>query len=55
MTSPAPRTERARTERPRSHESKRGLILLFVGLMLAMLLASLSQTVLRAAMRWMVG
>ncbi|HEU4849576.1 MAG TPA: MDR family MFS transporter [Terrimesophilobacter sp.] len=56
MTSPAaPRTERARVERARSHESTRGLILLFVGLMLAMLLASLSQTVLSAAMPTMVG
>ncbi len=41
--------------RARSHESKRGLILLFIGLMLAMLLASLSQTVLSAAMPTMVG
>lgn len=54
-SSAAPRTQRARTERARSHESKRGLILLFVGLMLAMLLASLSQTVLSAAMPTMVG
>ena len=38
-----------------SHESKRGLILLFIGLMLSMLLASLSQTVLSAAMPTMVG
>lgn len=38
-----------------SHETRRGLILLFVGLMLAMLLASLSQTVLSAAMPTMVG
>ncbi len=41
--------------RARSHESKRGLVLLFVGLMLAMLLAALSQTVLSAAMPTMVG
>ncbi|HEU4807250.1 MAG TPA: MDR family MFS transporter, partial [Homoserinimonas sp.] len=39
----------------RSHESKRGLVLLFIGLMLSMLLASLSQTVLSAAMPTMVG
>ena len=39
----------------RSHESKRGLILLFIGLMLSMLLSSLSQTVLSAAMPTMVG
>src|SRR5690554_514158 len=38
-----------------SHESKRGLVLLFVGLMLSMLLSSLSQTVLSAAMPTMVG
>lgn len=37
------------------HETKRGLILLFVGLILAMLLAALSQTVLSAAMPTMVG
>jgi EmrB/QacA subfamily drug resistance transporter len=56
MTSPAaPRTARPPVERARSHESTRGLILLFVGLMLAMLLASLSQTVLSAAMPTMVG
>ncbi|MGM7698035.1 DHA2 family efflux MFS transporter permease subunit [Microbacterium sp. A84] len=41
--------------RPRSHESRRGIILLFIGLVLAMLLASLSQTVLSAAMPTMVG
>lgn len=41
--------------RPRSFESRRGIILLFVGLVLAMLLASLSQTVLSAAMPTMVG
>lgn len=40
---------------PRSDESRRGIVLLFVGLMLAMLLASLSQTVLSAAMPTMVG
>lgn len=39
----------------RSHESKRGLTLLFIGLMLSMLLSSLSQTVLSAAMPTMVG
>ncbi len=44
-----------RAPRQRSHESTRGLILLFVGLMLAMLLAALSQTVLSAAMPTMVG
>lgn len=38
-----------------SHETKRGLTLLFVGLILAMLLAALSQTVLSAAMPTMVG
>src|SRR5690606_7338378 len=43
------------TSRPRSHESRRGILLLFVGLILAMLLASLSQTVLGAAMPTMVG
>lgn len=43
------------TSRPRSHESRRGILLLFVGLVLAMLLASLSQTVLSAAMPTMVG
>lgn len=36
-------------------ESKRSLILVFIGLMLAMLLSSLSQTVLSAAMPTMVG
>ena len=41
--------------RPRSHETRRGIILLFVGLVLAMLLAALSQTVLSAAMPTMVG
>lgn len=45
----------SKTLRARSHESRRGLILLFVGLMLSMLLASLSQTVLSAAMPTMVG
>lgn len=43
------------TVTPRSEESRRGIVLLFVGLMLAMLLASLSQTVLSAAMPTMVG
>lgn len=41
--------------RARSHESRRGIVLLFIGLVLAMLLASLSQTVLSAAMPTMVG
>lgn len=41
--------------RPRSHESRRGILLLFIGLILAMLLAALSQTVLSAAMPTMVG
>ena len=45
----------SRSPRPRSHESRRGVILLFIGLILAMLLASLSQTVLSAAMPTMVG
>ena len=45
----------SRSSRPRSHESRRGVILLFIGLILAMLLASLSQTVLSAAMPTMVG
>ncbi|MBX3067432.1 MAG: MFS transporter [Cryobacterium sp.] len=45
----------SKSPRARSHESKRGLILLFIGLILAMLLASLSQTVLSAAMPTMVG
>jgi len=48
-------TKTPRTPKARSHESKRGLILLFIGLMLSMLLASLSQTVLSAAMPTMVG
>ncbi|MGO2519742.1 MAG: DHA2 family efflux MFS transporter permease subunit [Microbacterium sp.] len=43
------------TTRPHSYESRRGIILLFIGLVLAMLLASLSQTVLAAAMPTMVG
>ncbi|MGF2949037.1 MDR family MFS transporter [Microbacterium alcoholitolerans] len=43
------------TIRPRSHETRRGIILLFIGLVLAMLLAALSQTVLSAAMPTMVG
>lgn len=43
------------SRRPHSHETKRGIILLFVGLILAMLLAALSQTVLSAAMPTMVG
>ena len=50
-----PTVKTRRTPALRSHETKRGLILLFVGLMLAMLLASLSQTVLSAAMPTMVG
>lgn len=41
--------------RKQSHESRRGIILLFLGLVLAMLLAALSQTVLSAAMPTMVG
>ncbi|CCQ44217.1 drug resistance MFS transporter, drug:H+ antiporter-1 family protein [Pseudarthrobacter siccitolerans] len=40
---------------PRSHESRRGIVLLIIGLVLAMLLAALSQTVLSAAMPTMVG
>src|SRR5690554_5729883 len=44
-----------RAPKAQSHESKRGLVLLFVGLMLSMLLSSLSQTVLSAAMPTMVG
>lgn len=40
---------------PSSSESRRGIILLFIGLVLAMLLAALSQTVLSAAMPTMVG
>lgn len=43
------------TTPPQSHESRRGIILLFIGLVLAMLLAALSQTVLSAAMPTMVG
>ena len=50
-----PTVKTRRTPALRSHETKRGLILLFVGLVLAMLLASLSQTVLSAAMPTMVG
>lgn len=45
----------ATAHRPHSHESRRGIILLFIGLVLAMLLAALSQTVLSAAMPTMVG
>ncbi|GAA3905838.1 MDR family MFS transporter [Microbacterium invictum] len=45
----------ATSPRPQSHETRRGIILLFIGLILAMLLASLSQTVLSAAMPTMVG
>lgn len=41
--------------RRQSHESRGGILLLFVGLILAMLLAALSQTVLSAAMPTMVG
>jgi EmrB/QacA subfamily drug resistance transporter len=52
-TTKAPRT--SKKLKARSHESTRGLILLFIGLMLSMLLASLSQTVLSAAMPTMVG
>jgi len=37
------------TSRSRSDESRRGILLLFIGLILAMFLASLSQTVLSAA------
>lgn len=48
-------TKASKTPKARSHESKRGLVLLFIGLMLSMLLASLSQTVLSAAMPTMVG
>ncbi|KDA05040.1 MFS transporter [Microbacterium sp. CH12i] len=48
-------TASSATPRPRSHESRRGIVLLFIGLVLAMLLASLSQTVLSAAMPTMVG
>lgn len=44
-----------KTPKAQSHESKRGLVLLFIGLMLSMLLSSLSQTVLSAAMPTMVG
>ncbi len=43
------------TTRRHSHETRRGIVLLFVGLILAMLLAALSQTVLSAAMPTMVG
>lgn len=44
------------TEAPvHAHETKRGLTLLLIGLILAMLLAALSQTVLSAAMPTMVG
>lgn len=45
----------ATSPRPQSHETRRGIILLFIGLILAMLLAALSQTVLSAAMPTMVG
>jgi EmrB/QacA subfamily drug resistance transporter len=48
-------TTKTKAPTARSHESKRGLILLFVGLMLSMLLSALSQTVLSAAMPTMVG
>lgn len=43
------------TARRQSHETRRGIVLLFIGLILAMLLAALSQTVLSAAMPTMVG
>jgi len=57
MASSAPTipSSQAAPRRPHSHETKRGIILLFVGLMLSMLLASLSQTVLSAALPTMVG
>lgn len=41
--------------RPGAHEAKPHLILLFIGLMLSMLLASLSQTVLSTALPTIVG
>ncbi|MCU1547023.1 MAG: transporter [Homoserinimonas sp.] len=44
-----------KTRPAQSHESKRGIVLLFIGLMLSMLLSSLSQTVLSSAMPTMVG
>ncbi len=43
------------TTRKQSSDSRRGIILLFIGLMLSMLLASLSQTVLSSAMPTIVG
>ncbi|HEX5596265.1 MAG TPA: MDR family MFS transporter [Micromonosporaceae bacterium] len=45
----------ALTAPQRSTDSKRGLVLLFVGLMLSMLLAALNQTVLSTALPTMVG
>lgn len=55
MPSGSPSAIAPKPSRARSHESRRGLTLLFVGLILAMLLAALSQTVLSAAMPTMVG
>ena len=51
MTAPTP----TKAPRAQSHESQRGVVLLFIGLMLSMLLSALSQTVLSAAMPTMVG
>lgn len=55
MTATRTPSPSARKPHAPSHESKRGLILLFIGLMLSMLLSALSQTVLSAAMPTMVG
>jgi EmrB/QacA subfamily drug resistance transporter len=55
MTTTTKTPRASKMPKAKSHESKRGLILLFVGLMLSMLLSSLSQTVLSAAMPTMVG
>jgi EmrB/QacA subfamily drug resistance transporter len=51
MTTAAP----ARSTGKQSADSTRGIVLLFVGLMLSMLLASLSQTVLSTALPTIVG
>jgi EmrB/QacA subfamily drug resistance transporter len=54
MTTTRPRTITKAPARA-SHETKRGLILMFVGLILAMFLSALSSTVLSAALPTMVG
>ncbi|WGW12110.1 MDR family MFS transporter [Saxibacter everestensis] len=48
-------TTRTTPQEKRSDSSKRGIVLLFIGLMLSMLLASLNQTVLSTALPTIVG